>query len=178
VPSCVEAPRRRGAGAGAPSDTSRGGVRALARRMRRGAPSWTRPEPPLTRANVGLTFPPFCLSMNVFSVAPRTVDTKKWSTVFLHCCDILSSARCLVTNVGRPASTVRSRPILVCDRLPCMQIGCHVGRIRSPERVSSSGERLYNIVVLPKRGVFALNLAAVRDFLENGCRASFLYLTR
>ena len=42
---------------------------------------------------------------------------------------------------------------------------------------SRQKEVLYNIVVLPKSGVFALNLAAVRDFLENGCGASFLYLT-
>lgn len=39
-----------------------------------------------------------------------------WDTVFLHCCDILSWARCLVTNAGRPTSTVRSTHVSAFDR--------------------------------------------------------------
>jgi len=49
----------------------------------------------------------------------------------------------LITSADRQASTVRSRPIPVCDRPPRRQIGCHVGRLRSPQRVPSRGERLY-----------------------------------
>lgn len=71
----------------------------------------------------------------------------------LHCCDILSGARCLVTNEGRPTSTVRSLCVSAIDLFIFDQwegvILLRPTGLRRPKRAANNAGILFLAAVLP-----------------------------